>query len=142
MVRLFRSATTASKIPRESCSRKNSTGPSLLNELTELTGGRAFTVENLNDLPDIAAKIDMELRNNIFWDTAQATKRMTHAGGRSRSSCAPRDFLLSLLTQRQAITRPAARFGEAVVALLVRRPAATEFRIESTSNISEPLPGS
>jgi Ca-activated chloride channel family protein len=38
-------------------------GPSLLNEMTELTGGRAFTIENLNDLPDIAAKIGMELRN-------------------------------------------------------------------------------
>jgi Ca-activated chloride channel homolog len=38
-------------------------GPSLLNEMTELTGGRAFTVENVNDLPDIAAKIGSELRN-------------------------------------------------------------------------------
>jgi Ca-activated chloride channel family protein len=41
-------------------------GPSLLNELTELTGGRAFTVENPNDLPDIAAKIGMELRNQYI----------------------------------------------------------------------------
>ena len=41
-------------------------GPSLLNEITELTGGRAFTVENLNDLPDIAAKIGMELRNQYI----------------------------------------------------------------------------
>jgi len=38
-------------------------GPSLLTEITEMTGGRAFAVENLNDLPDIAAKIGMELRN-------------------------------------------------------------------------------
>jgi Ca-activated chloride channel family protein len=38
-------------------------GPSLLNEMTELTGERAFTVENLNDLPDVATKIGMELRN-------------------------------------------------------------------------------
>ena len=38
-------------------------GPSLLSEITELTGGRVFPVENLNDLPDIAAKIGMELRN-------------------------------------------------------------------------------
>jgi Ca-activated chloride channel family protein len=38
-------------------------GPSLLSELTEMTGGRAFPVENLNDLPDTAAKIGMELRN-------------------------------------------------------------------------------
>ncbi len=38
-------------------------GPSLLTEITEMTGGRTFSVENLNDLPDIAAKIGMELRN-------------------------------------------------------------------------------
>jgi Ca-activated chloride channel family protein len=38
-------------------------GPSLLSELTGLTGGRAFTVENLSDLPDVAAKIGSELRN-------------------------------------------------------------------------------
>jgi Ca-activated chloride channel family protein len=38
-------------------------GPSLLDELTEMSGGRVFPVENLNDLPDIAAKIGMELRN-------------------------------------------------------------------------------
>ncbi|HET8923675.1 MAG TPA: VWA domain-containing protein [Candidatus Acidoferrum sp.] len=41
-------------------------GPTLLNEMTELTGGRAFTVENLNDLPDIAAKIGVELRNQYI----------------------------------------------------------------------------
>jgi Ca-activated chloride channel family protein len=41
-------------------------GQSLFNEMTELTGGRAFTVENLNDLPDIAAKIGMELRNQYI----------------------------------------------------------------------------
>ena len=38
-------------------------GPSLLNEVSELTGGRSFTVENLNDLGDAAAKISAELRN-------------------------------------------------------------------------------
>jgi Ca-activated chloride channel family protein len=38
-------------------------GPGMLAEITEMTGGRAFPVENLNDLPDIAAKIGMELRN-------------------------------------------------------------------------------
>ncbi len=38
-------------------------GPSLLSELTEMTGGRTFTVDNLNDLPDTATKISMELRN-------------------------------------------------------------------------------
>ena len=38
-------------------------GPSLLSEVTEMTGGRVFAVENLNELPDIATKIGMELRN-------------------------------------------------------------------------------
>ncbi|MBI3680268.1 MAG: VWA domain-containing protein [Acidobacteria bacterium] len=38
-------------------------GPSLLSEISEQTGGRHFPVENLNELPDIAAKIGVELRN-------------------------------------------------------------------------------
>lgn len=38
-------------------------GPSLLTELTSMSGGRAFRVDNLNQLPDIAEKISMELRN-------------------------------------------------------------------------------
>ncbi|MDX2180774.1 MAG: VWA domain-containing protein [Bryobacteraceae bacterium] len=38
-------------------------GPGLLNEMAEQTGGRHFAVENLNELPDIAAKIGIELRN-------------------------------------------------------------------------------
>ncbi|MBZ5696513.1 MAG: VWA domain-containing protein [Acidobacteriia bacterium] len=38
-------------------------GPSLLNDLTMMTGGRAFVVQNVNELPDIATKISMELRN-------------------------------------------------------------------------------
>lgn len=40
-------------------------GPSLLREISELTGGRMFPVElyNLNELPDVATKISIELRN-------------------------------------------------------------------------------
>jgi Ca-activated chloride channel homolog len=38
-------------------------GPSLLGEITEMTGGRVFAVEKLDELPDIATKIGMELRN-------------------------------------------------------------------------------
>ena len=41
-------------------------GPSLLAEITEMTGGRLFTVENPNELPDTAAKIGMELRNQYI----------------------------------------------------------------------------
>lgn len=43
--------------------REECHGPDLLHELTEMSGGRAFDVENLDDLPDIATKISMELRN-------------------------------------------------------------------------------
>jgi Ca-activated chloride channel family protein len=38
-------------------------GPGLLNELSEQTGGRTFAVDNLAELPDVAAKIGIELRN-------------------------------------------------------------------------------
>jgi VWFA-related protein len=38
-------------------------GPGLLGEVTEQTGGRHFAVGNLNELPDVAAKIGLELRN-------------------------------------------------------------------------------
>ena len=41
-------------------------GPTLLNEVTELSGGRAFSVENINDLPDVATKIGAELRNQYI----------------------------------------------------------------------------
>ena len=38
-------------------------GPALLSDITELTGGRAFTIDNPNDLTDVATKIGIELRN-------------------------------------------------------------------------------
>jgi VWFA-related protein len=38
-------------------------GPSLLSEIAEQTGGRHFPVENIGELPDVAAKIGIELRN-------------------------------------------------------------------------------
>ena len=38
-------------------------GPQLLDDLTRMTGGRDFVVQNLAELPDIATKISMELRN-------------------------------------------------------------------------------
>jgi Ca-activated chloride channel homolog len=41
-------------------------GPGLLSEIAEQTGGRHFPVENLNELPDIAAKIGIELRNQYI----------------------------------------------------------------------------
>jgi len=41
-------------------------GPGLLNDLAELTGGRSYSIENANELADIAAKIGIELRNQYM----------------------------------------------------------------------------
>lgn len=38
-------------------------GPGLLSDLADMTGGRMFSVEDPNELPDIAEKISIELRN-------------------------------------------------------------------------------
>jgi VWFA-related protein len=45
---------------------EEASGPSLLNELAEQTGGREYAVENVAELPDIAAKIGIELRNEYI----------------------------------------------------------------------------
>jgi Ca-activated chloride channel family protein len=41
-------------------------GPELLNDYCEGTGGKMFQVDDLNDLPDIAAKISASLRNQYI----------------------------------------------------------------------------
>ena len=41
-------------------------GPGLLQQVSEQTGGRAYEVDNLADLPDVAAKIGIELRNQYL----------------------------------------------------------------------------
>ncbi len=38
-------------------------GPALLSEITDVTGGRTFTIDNPNELADVATKIGIELRN-------------------------------------------------------------------------------
>ena len=38
-------------------------GPGLLRDVSEVTGGRMFTINNPNDLADVATKIGIELRN-------------------------------------------------------------------------------
>jgi Ca-activated chloride channel family protein len=45
---------------------EEASGPALLTEIAEQTGGRQYSVENLNELPDIAAKIGVELRNQYI----------------------------------------------------------------------------
>ena len=44
-------------------SKEEVSGPRLLAELAEQTGGRAFTVSDPNDLPNVATRIGIELRN-------------------------------------------------------------------------------
>lgn len=41
-------------------------GPALLTEIAEQTGGRQYEVDNLNELPDVASKIGIELRNQYL----------------------------------------------------------------------------
>jgi Ca-activated chloride channel homolog len=41
-------------------------GPALLTEIAEQTGGRQYPVENMKEMPDIAAKIGTELRNQYM----------------------------------------------------------------------------
>jgi Ca-activated chloride channel homolog len=38
-------------------------GPVLLSDVTDVTGGRTFTIDNVNELADVASKIGIELRN-------------------------------------------------------------------------------
>jgi len=38
-------------------------GPYLLNEISDVTGGRMFRVDDPNELTDVATKIGVELRN-------------------------------------------------------------------------------
>jgi Ca-activated chloride channel family protein len=45
---------------------EEASGPGLLNELAEQTGGRQYAVDNVAELPDIAAKIGVELRNEYI----------------------------------------------------------------------------
>jgi Ca-activated chloride channel family protein len=45
---------------------EESLGPALLGDVAELTGGRSFTIDNPNDLADVATKIGIELRNQYI----------------------------------------------------------------------------
>jgi Ca-activated chloride channel homolog len=45
---------------------EEASGPELLTQVAEPTGGRMYEAGNINELPDIAAKIGMELRNQYI----------------------------------------------------------------------------
>jgi len=49
--------------PARTRTPEESAGPALLAAIAEQTGGRQYEVDNLNELPDVAAKIGVELRN-------------------------------------------------------------------------------
>jgi len=53
-------------------------GPELLNEVAQVTGGRAFTIDNPNDLADVATKIGVELRNQYV--LGYSPKNRAHDG--------------------------------------------------------------
>jgi len=53
-------------------------GPVLLTDVADLTGGRAFTIDNTNDLADVATKIGIELRNQYV--LGYRPKNPTHDG--------------------------------------------------------------
>jgi VWFA-related protein len=57
---IYESAAGRGRTPEES------SGPALLTEIAEQTGGRQYQVDNLNELPDVAAKIGVELRNQYI----------------------------------------------------------------------------
>jgi Ca-activated chloride channel homolog len=53
-------------------------GPGLLNDIAEGTGGDAFTIDNPDELPDTAAKIGLELRNQYV--IGYTPKALAHDG--------------------------------------------------------------
>jgi Ca-activated chloride channel family protein len=57
---IYESVGARSRTPEET------TGPALLTEIAEQTGGRQYQVDDLNELPDVAAKIGVELRNQYI----------------------------------------------------------------------------
>jgi Ca-activated chloride channel homolog len=54
---IFEPLSSRNRTPEEAA------GPSLLSDLAGMTGGRMFAVEDPDELPDIAEKISIELRN-------------------------------------------------------------------------------
>jgi Ca-activated chloride channel family protein len=53
-------------------------GPALMSEIAEVTGGRAFTIDDPNELGDVATKIGVELRNQYV--LAYRPSNATHDG--------------------------------------------------------------
>jgi Ca-activated chloride channel homolog len=69
---IYESASSRSRTPEET------SGPALLTEIAEQTGGRQYQVDDLNELPDVAAKIGVELRNQYI--LGYSPKNLTRDG--------------------------------------------------------------
>jgi Ca-activated chloride channel family protein len=69
---IYESVGARSRTPEET------SGPALLTEIAEQTGGRQYQVDNLNELPDVAAKIGVELRNQYI--LGYSPKNLTRDG--------------------------------------------------------------
>ena len=69
---IYENASGRSRTPEEM------SGPALLTEIAEQTGGRQYQVDNLNELPDVAAKIGVELRNQYI--LGYSPKNIQHDG--------------------------------------------------------------
>jgi len=69
---IYESAGGRNRTPEET------SGPALLTEIAEQTGGRQYQVDNLNELPDVAAKIGVELRNQYI--LGYSPKNLTRDG--------------------------------------------------------------
>ncbi len=78
-------------------------GPQLLAEVTDVTGGRTFTVDNPNEMSDVAAKIGVELRNQyvLGYRPSQAGARWQVAQGAGETGHSERDCRNSRYMQRR-----------------------------------------
>lgn len=71
-VGIFEPLSSRGRTPEEA------SGPGLLSELADISGGRLFSVEDAGELPDIAEKISIELRNQYV--IAYKPSNLVHDG--------------------------------------------------------------
>ena len=99
-----------------------------------MTGGRVFRVDDPNDLPDIAAKIGEELRNQYVLGYHPSNKARDARWRKIKIKLrTPKGLVLSASPQKRATTRPAVRSDNAPVALLFRQPSRS--RISNSINV-------
>jgi VWFA-related protein len=83
-------------------------GPKLLNELAELSGGRHYPIDDLNDLPRISERIGVELRNQYLLGYAPTNLERDGKYRRIKLDLAPPAGMPALRVQyRQGYYAPA-----------------------------------